>query len=112
MITILESKKNHVWRKTIWQTDPEEFPLGPNHSVEIYCCEESNGYAIWYVRKLGKDDTRGMKGIENADYLLKFYPKTARDAAIEHAVLVANSDASTDKVIEKLDGLATVGEKV
>jgi len=112
MMPIAESKKNHHWRKTVWQTDPEEFPLGPTHSVEIYCCEESNGYAVWYVRRLGKDDTRGVKGVENADYLLKYFSKNARDAAIEYAVLIANSDASMDKVIEKLDTLAAAGAKI
>jgi hypothetical protein len=112
MITLLESKKNHLWRKIVWQTDPDEFPLGPTHSIEVYCCEESNGYAIWYVRRLGKDDSRGVKGVENADYLLKYFAKSNRDAAIEYAVLVANSDAATDKVIENLDTLAAAGEKV
>lgn len=112
MVPIAESKKNHHWRKTVWQTDPDQYPLGPIHSVEVYCCEESNGYAIWYVRRLGKDDSRGVKAVENGDYLLKFYPKTGRDAAIEHAVLIANSNASEDKIIEKLDALAAAGEKV
>jgi hypothetical protein len=109
---IADSKKNHQWRKTIWQTDQDQYPLGPTHSVEVYCCEESNGYAIWYVRRLGKDDARGVAGTENADYLLKFYAKSARDAAIEHAVLIANSDPSVEKVIEKLDTLAAAGAKV
>ena len=112
MRVVAESKKNHHWRKTIWHTDPEQYPLGPMHSVEIYCCEEANGYAIWYVRRLGKDDDRGLNGVENADYLLKFYSKDGRDAAIEHAVLIANSDVSADKVIEKLDALAAAAEKV
>ncbi|MGZ3253077.1 MAG: hypothetical protein ACXU7D_02095 [Burkholderiaceae bacterium] len=112
MIPIAESKKNHQWRKTVWQTDPDQYPLGPTHSVEIYCCEESNGFAIWYVRRLGKDDNRGVKGVENADYLLKFYPKSGRDAAIERAVLLANSDASADKIIENLDTLAVAAQKV
>jgi hypothetical protein len=112
MTPIPESKKNHHWRKTVWHTDPDQYPLGPTHSVEVYCCEESNGYAIWYVRRLGKDDTRGVKGVENADYLLKFYPKAARDTAIEHAVLIANSDASADKIIENLDAMAAAAQKV
>jgi hypothetical protein len=112
MISIAESKKNHHWRKTVWHTDPEQYPLGPTHSVEVYCCEESNGFAIWYVRRLGKDDNRGVKGVENADYLLKFYPKSGRDAAIEQAVLMANSDTSVEKVIEKLDTWAAAAQKV
>ncbi|RJF98967.1 hypothetical protein [Noviherbaspirillum saxi] len=111
MHSIPESKKNHLWRKVVWFTDPDEHPLGPFHSVEVYCSEESNGYAVWYVRKLAKDDPRGA-GIENADYLLKYFAKTARDAAIEHAVLIAHSDASLDKVIENLDRLAVAAQKV
>jgi hypothetical protein len=112
MHSIPESKKSHLWRKLIWHTDPDEHPLGPNHSVEVYCCEESNGYAVWYVRRLGKDDPRGVEGTENADYLLNFFSKNARDEAIERAVLISNSDASTDRVIEALDRLAAAAQKV
>jgi hypothetical protein len=112
MSSIPESKKSHLWRKVIWNTDPEEHPLGPYHSVEIYCCEESNGYAVWYVRKLAKDDTRGGQGIENGDYLLHCFPKMGRDDAIERAVLFAHSAPSADKIIEKLDTLASAAQKV
>ncbi|MES2026591.1 MAG: hypothetical protein V4448_13655 [Pseudomonadota bacterium] len=109
---IPESKKNHLWRKTIWYTDPEEFPLGPHHSVEVYCCEESNGYAVWYARRLAKDDPRNTPHSENGDYLLAYFARTKRDDAIEHAVLIANSDASIDKVIVALDDLAQSAQKV
>lgn len=112
MPPIPESKKNHLWRKTIWHTDPEKFPLGPHHSLEVYCCEESNGYAVWYARRLAKDDYRNSSGTENGDYLLAFLGKNGRDEAIERAVLVANSDASTDKVIAALDMLAKTAQKV
>lgn len=112
MHSIPESKKNDLWRKVIWHTDPDEHPLGPYHSVEVYCCEESNGYSVWYVRKLSKDDTRGQQGVENADYLLNFFPKSRRNDAIERAVLIAHSDASADKVIEQLDALAAAAQKV
>jgi hypothetical protein len=112
MHSIPESKKSHLWRKVIWHTDPEQFPLGPYHSVEMYCCEESNGYAVWYVRRLGKDDNRGVKGVENADYLLNYFSKNARDDAIERAVLLANSSSSADEVIENLDRLAAIAQKV
>ncbi len=112
MSLVAESKKNHHWRKTIWHTDPDQYPLGPMHSVEVYCCEESNGYAVWYVRRLGKEDARGVKGVENGDYLLKFYAQSGRDAAIEHAVLLANSSDSAEQIIEKLDALALAGDKV
>lgn len=112
MHSIAETKKNHLWRKVVWHTDPEEHPLGPFHSVEVYCCEETNGYAVWYVRKLAKDDTRGVPGTESADYLLNFYSKTSRDEAIERAVLIANSDPFPDQVIEALDRLASTAQKV
>ncbi|MFC7298772.1 hypothetical protein [Herminiimonas aquatilis] len=112
MNQIPESKKNHLWRKTVWHTDPEEFPLGPHHSVEVYCCEESNGYAVWYARRLAKDDSRNNGGIENGDYLLNFFAKTKRDDAIERAVLIANSDPSADKVIAALDALAKNAQKI
>jgi|SRR4051812_22542763 hypothetical protein len=112
MHSIPESKKNHLWRKVIWHTDPERHPLGPYHSAEIYCCEESNGYSVWYVRRLGKDDDRGVKGIENADYLLGFYSKNGRDDAIERAVLIANSASSPDKTIQVLDELTSAAQKV
>ena len=112
MNQIPETKKNHVWRKTIWHTDPEEFPLGPHHSAEVYCCEESNGYAVWYARRLSKDDRRNNTGVENGDYLLHYVAKTKRDDAIERAVLLANSDASVDKVIAALDASARTAQKI
>ncbi len=112
MQLIPESKKNHLWRKTVWHTDPDQFPLGPHHFAEIYCCEESNGYAVWYVRRLAKDDERGVKGIDNGDYLLAYFSKHQRDAAIERAVLVANSDASPDHIIEAIDTIAASAQKV
>ena len=112
MHMIPESKKNHLWRKVVWHTDPDESPLGPHHSIEVYCSEESNGYAVWYVRRLAKDDDRGIKGFENGDYLLGYYAKNNRDAAIERAVLIANGDASMDKIISELDTLAASAQKI
>jgi hypothetical protein len=112
MEQIPESKKNHLWRKTVWHTDPDEFPLGPHHSVEVYCCEESNGYAVWYARRLAKDDSRNGSSVENGDYLLNFYGRHGRDEAIERAVLVATSDSAIDKVIASLDALAKTAQKV
>lgn len=112
MQNIPESKRAHLWRKIVWQTDPDEHPLGPYHSVEVYCCEEANGYAVWYVRKLPKDDRRGAGDAENADYLLNFYGKNARDDAIERAVLIANSDPDPAKVIAALDALAAKAQKI
>lgn len=109
---IPESKKNHLWRKTVWHTDAEEFPLGPHHSVEVYCCEESNGYAVWYARRLAKDDKRNTGGVENGDYLLAYMGKTSRDDAIERAVLIANSDSDVDNIISALDALARTAQKV
>ena len=111
MHNIAESKKNHLWRKVVWHTDPDEHPLGPYHSVEIYCCEEANGYSVWYVRKLPKDDPRGAPDVDSGDYLLNFYGKNGRDEAIERAVLVANCDPSADKVIAALDALAKSAQK-
>ncbi len=112
MHSVTESKKSHLWRKIVWHTDPEVSPLGPYHSVEIYCCEEANGYAVWYVRKLGKDNGRGVHGMENGDYLLHYYPKSRRDDAIERAVLLANSDPDADRVIVQLDELAQTVQRV
>jgi hypothetical protein len=112
MNQVPESKKNSLWRKTIWHTDPEQYPLGPHHFLEIYCCEESNGYAVWYVRRLAKDDQRGIPGTGNGDYLLAFVAKTKRDDAIERAVLLANSDPSLERVIEALDRLAATAQKI
>jgi hypothetical protein len=110
--SIAETKKNHLWRKVVWCTDPEMAPLGPHHSVEVYCCEESNGYAVWYVRKLARDDELGSDDVENGDYLLNFYSKLNRDEAIERAVLIANSESSVDKLILALDALAERAQKV
>ncbi len=112
MQTIPETKKSHLWRKVVWHTDPETHPLGPFHSAEIYCCEESNGYAVWYVRKLARDDVRGKAGVENADYLLKYFSKNARDEAIEYAVVIAHSAPTVDKLIEILDTRAAAAQKV
>lgn len=110
--SISESKKNHLWRKVIWHTDPEVSPLGPHHSAEIYCCEESNGYAVWYVRKLSRDDGLGADDVENGDYLLNYFSKSGRDAAIERAVLIANSNPDVEKIILALDALAEKVEKI
>ncbi|MBI1890418.1 MAG: hypothetical protein HYS18_07225 [Burkholderiales bacterium] len=112
MDMITESKKNHVWRKVVWHTDPEQFPLGPYHHIEIYCCEEANGYAIWYVRKLAKDDQRGLAGVESGDYLLDYFPKTGRNDAIERAVLLANSAGTPEQIIKSLDTLAKTSKRV
>ena len=112
MDQIPESKKNHLWRKTVWHTNAEEFPLGPHHSVEVYCCEESNGYAVWYTRRLAKDDKRNNSGVINGDYLLAYLSKTNRDDAIERAVLIANSAPSIDQVIASLDALAREAQKI
>ena len=112
MHSVPESKKSHLWRKVVWHTDPDQHPLGPYHSVEIYCCEEANGYSVWYVRKLGKDDMRGVPGMENGDYLLSYFPKSRRDEAIERAVLIANGDSAADKIIEELDKLAQAAQRV
>lgn len=112
MNLIPESKKSHVWHKVVWHTDPEEFPLGPMHSVEIYCCEEANGFSIWYVRRLAKDDSRGNKGMDNGDYLLNYFSKHGRDLAIERAVLIANAGSNPDEIIRGLDTAAAAAQKV
>jgi hypothetical protein len=112
MHSIPESKKSHLWRKIVWHTDPDEHPLGPYHHAEVYCCEEANGYAVWYVRKLARDDTRGIAGMENADYLIAYFPKTGRDNAIERAVLLANSSTAPETIIQNLDRAAAAGQKV
>ena len=112
MDSIPESKKNHLWRKIVWHTDPDEHPLGPYHSAEVYCCEESNGYAVWYVRRLAKDDGRGRPGVENADYLLNYFGKNGRDEAIERAVLLANAGPAAEQTIAALDALAAGAQKV
>lgn len=112
MHLVPEMKKNHLWRKTIWHTDPDEHPLGPHHFVEVYCCEETNGYAVWYVRRLDKEDIRGCSDVENADYLLSYFAKTKRDEAIERAVLISNSHPGTDDIVKALDELAKSAQKV
>ena len=109
---IPEAKRNHVWRKTVWHTDPEDFPLGPHHSAEVYCSEEANGYAVWYVRKLGKDAAIGMAGTEDGDYLLCFYARSARDEAIEFAVLAANEGMSAPEVVQALDQRAASAQRI
>ena len=112
MHTPPESKKQHLWRKIVWHTDPEEHPLGPFHAAEVYCCEEANGYAVWYVRKLPRENNLGAPDVDNADYLLNFYGKNDRDAAIERAVLIANSDSDVSKTLLALDALTASAQKV
>jgi hypothetical protein len=112
MIVIPESKKNHVWRKVVWHTDPEDAPLGPHHSAEVYCSEEANGFAVWYVRKLGSNPAIGVPGFENGDYLLSFHARSARDAAIERAVLLANRGKTAAETVTALDQLAAASQKV
>jgi len=112
MNMIVESKKNHLWRKIVWHTDPDTHPLGPHHAAEVYCCEESNGYSVWYVRRLPKDDTRGSANVDNGDYLLSYFSKSKRDDAIEYAVLAANSKPSVSDTIKALDESAKAAQKV
>jgi hypothetical protein len=112
MNLVPETKKNHVWRKIIWHTDPDDHPLGPHHAAEVYCCEETNGYAVWYVRRLAREDQQGNGDVENGDYLLSYFSKSRRDEAIEHAVLIANSHASADDVLIALDHRAKSAQKV
>lgn len=107
-----DAKRNHLWRCTVWQTDPELHPLGPRHSVEVYCCEESNGYAVWYVRRLPHADQRGAAGIDNGDYLLGYFGRDRRDDAITRAVLVSTGPASPELQIAALDALAKDAQKV
>lgn len=110
--TLPESKRAHLWRWTVWQTDPELHPLGPRHSAEVYCCEEANGFAVWYVRKLPHADQRGAAGVDNGDYLLGFFARNRRDDAITRAVQVATGAASSDLQIAALDALAQTAQKV
>lgn len=98
--------KNVIWRKIVWHTDPDDAPLGPYRSAEVYCCEESNGYSVWYVRKLARNDTRGLADVVNADYLLDFFGPSARDAAIERAVLLATSGEDIETILVNLDTIA------
>lgn len=109
---IAESKKKHLWRKTIWHTDPDERPLMAAHSVEVYCCEEVNGYAVWYVRRLGKTGPSGVAGIDNGDYLLRFFSTMRRDEAIEWAVLISNCATEVSEVVMSLDHRIAEGQKV
>ena len=107
-----ESRRNHLWRHTVWQTDPELHPLGPHHSAEVYCCEESNGHAVWYVRKLPHADGPGAGGVGNGDYLLAFFGRSQRDAAILQAVQVATGAGAAAEQIAALDVLARSAQRV
>jgi len=107
-----EGKKNHLWRHTIWHTDPELHPLGPHHNVEIYCCEESNGFAVWYVRKLPHAGSHTATGVENGDYLLAYFGRGSRDEAITHAVLSSTGCTSSELQIEALDQQARHSRKL
>ena len=107
-----EAKRNHLWRCTVWQTDPELHPLGPRHSAEVYCCEESNGYGVWYVRKLSPADMRSAAGVDNGDYLLGYFNRHQRDDAITRAVLVSTGAATPELQITALDALAKDARKV
>jgi hypothetical protein len=112
MHAVPETKKNHVWRKAIWHTDFDLRPLGPHHYAEIYCCEETNGYTVWYVRRLSKEDRLGNPDAENGDYLLSYFSKDRRDDAIEHAVLLATGGADANAIIGVLDAKAKSAQKI
>lgn len=111
-----ESKKNHLWRRIVWHTDPELHPLGPHHSAEVYCCEEANGYSVWYVRRLPHAERRtvdgGSGGADNGDYLLAYYGRDRRDDAITRAVQIATGAASPQLQIAALDELASQVQKL
>jgi hypothetical protein len=112
MHNVPETKKNHVWRKVIWHTDLDLHPLGPHHYAEVYCCEETNGYTVWYVRRLSREDKLGNPDGENGDYLLSYFAKDRRDDAIEHAVLIATSDKAANAVISSLDTQAKSAQRL
>ncbi len=109
---IPDGKKNHLWRCTIWHTDPELHPLGPHHSVEIYCCEEANGFAVWYVRKLPQTGPHSASDVENGDYLLSYFGRNRRDDAIAYAVLASTGSESPESQIAALDKLAKNVQKM
>ena len=112
---LAEAKRNHLWRHIVWQTDPELHPLGPRHCAEVYCCEESNGHAVWYVRKLPHADGPAAGSnlqVGNGDYLLAFFGRHQRDEAILHAVTAATGAASAGAQIGALDALARTAQKV
>lgn len=112
MHNVPETKKNHVWRKAIWHTDFDLRPLGPHHYAEVYCCEETNGYTVWYVRRLAREDHLGNPDTENGDYLLSYFAKDKRDEAIEFAVLLANGAPEAGPIISALDTRAKSAQKV
>ena len=107
-----EFKKNHLWRRIVWHTDPEKHPLGPHHIAEVYCCEEANGYSVWYVRKLSHAEQRSSSGVDNGDYLLAYYGRDRRDDAITRAVQIATGAASPALQIAALDELASHVQKL
>ncbi len=107
-----ESKKNHLWRRIVWHTDPEVHPLGPHHSAEVYCCEEANGFSVWYVRKLSHAAQRSAGGVDNGDYLLAYYGRDRRDDAITRAVQIATGAATPELQIAALDELASHVQKL
>ncbi|MBV8635093.1 MAG: hypothetical protein JO002_11420 [Burkholderiaceae bacterium] len=112
MHSVPETKKNHIWRKVVWHTDLDLHPLGPHHYAEVYCCEETNGYTVWYVRRLSREDQLGDPAGENGDYLLSYFAKDRRDDAIEHAVLIATGDKDADAVIRALDAQSKSAQKI
>lgn len=107
-----EVMRQNIWRMTIWQTDPELHPLGPRHSVEVYCCEEANGFAVWYVRRLPHAEQRDLHGVENGDYLLSYFSRDRRDDAITRAVLISHGATTPELQIAALDRLALQAQKV
>lgn len=115
---VTEAKRNHLWRHTVWQTDPELHPLGPRHCAEVYCCEESNGHAVWYVRKLPHADggaagaANGTVKVGNGDYLLAYFGRHQRDEAILHAVQAATGAGSAEAQIAVLDAVARSAQKI
>ncbi len=112
METIAEFKKSHIWRKIVWRTDDDLHPLGPHHHAEVYCCEETNGFTVWYVRRLAKEDKLGNPDTANGDYLISYFAKNKRDEAIEHAVLIANAAATPEAVLLSLDELSKSAQRV
>lgn len=110
-----ESGDRTVWKKFLKYVPPADNSFFSDAtSAGIYCIREVSGYAVWYRRWLEKrsDEAPPPEVTLDGNYLLKFFELSARDEAIEFAVLSAMPGHGADAAVAELDELAKSALKV
>lgn len=110
MIEDNEFKARTVWSKFL-SYERTDAIFGETWYAGVFCVREVSGYAVWYRRWLKDDNDEAVAA--NGDYLLRFYSPTARDEAIEFAVLATTNHRDDEPdLLRILDIAATKAQRI